>query len=677
MSVCKPIYPEGTLKKDNFPQIPDFENLVRAWDDPTLRYDMEQVKVINTLNNALLLSSNLDDYPTLKERFEQGAITDEEYADFIFDSGNNPDSIRDLFLSDFPVQFDFNELTDLLGGVNPLPETFTPDPGNTGVTPNEGINNGLPRPTPSPVDPVDTGGGGAGGGGSPVIDTGSGVFDDFDTVPIDRFIPGVGFTDLTTWTPGPSVEDYLRQLDFYYAESYSAVINSGICKSFTNPFAKISSLIAAAAGLAGGISSIIDKVKSIVNKIKNFSIGSLIGDLAGKLQGLIDGAINAVINLKKQMLSKLKSLESSVANFVQNMGSGGQRIFEFFNRKIQQVKEFFAEWNMKKLEDKVKSILTMNREQFEDLLPAVINLLALKACGVTNFVDFLMQDPINRIKDLMDRTTLTFSIQESKSLIVTNEALNGGAVRINPRDRRIQSGGPNGHAATANRGNGNGVGSSTAITPTRYVTLPMSEEERAYVQAITSAGTPHFVFAPSVKSMGTESTNVYNSGGCGDPAHQDQWDPNQNYPDAGWKMIVEKNPFMYAGLKRVATKLQEEGLLSGPLLLNSCYRSPYYNRIVLRVCRGNSGAAWNSNHMSAMAIDISTNNLSEFGTAKLVKYCSQEGFNRLSVYNSFVHVDIQDGAYRGNWTANYRNNPDIRRAVELHVSRQHTEGSRA
>jgi hypothetical protein len=437
-------------------------------------------------------------------------------------------------------------------------------------------------------------------------------------------------------------------------------------------------LIAAAAGLTAGLAGLMDKIKSIVDKIKNFSIGSLIGDLAGKLQGLIDGAINAITSLQSQMTSKLESLQSTVANFTQNNPAGGQRNFEFFNKKIQQVKEFLNEPNMNAMKDKVKNILEMNQSQFEDLLPAVVNLLALKACGVTNFVDFLMQDPLNRVKDLMDRTTITYSMQEAKSLVVTNEALNAGAVRINPAQRRVQSGGPNGHAASANRGrNGGGTGSQTAITPTEYVTLPMSDEERDYVQAITSAGTEHFVFADSVKQMGTTCQNTYNAGGCGVAGHQDQWDPAQNYADAGWKMIVERNPFMYAGLKRVATRLQEEGLLSGPLTLNSCYRSPYYNRVVLPGCQGNSGAAWNSKHMSAMAIDISTRNLSDFGTAKLIKYVSQEGFNRLSVYNSFVHVDIQDGSYRGNWTANYRNNPDIRRAVELHLTRQHTEGSRA
>ena len=654
MSVCKPIYPAGTLKKNNLPQIPDFEVLTRAWDDPTLRFDMEKVKVINTLNNALLLSTVLDDYPSLKNRFGQGAITDEEYADFLFDSGNIPDGITDLFLNDFPVQFDFNELTDILGGVTPIP--VVPDTGTTGVAPGEGTPFDIPS-------------------GSPVIDTNNPAFDDFEFTPIDRFVPGIGYTDLTDWTPGPSLRDYLGQLDFYYQESYSAVINSGICSSFTNPFAKISSLIAIAAGLAGGLSGLMDKINSIVNKIKNFSIGSLISDLAGKLQGLITGAINLVTNLQSQMLSKLGSLKSSIASFAAGGTAGGQRIFEFFNRKLQQTSEFFTDRNMNALKDKVKNVLQMNEDQFEDLLPAVVNLLALKACGVGNFVDSLMQDPINRVKDLMDRVTLTQSMQEAKSLIVTNEVLNAGGVRINPNERRSAS---SRHASTANQGrNGDGTGSSSAITPTAYVTLPMTDEERDYVQSITADGTPHFVFAESVKTMGTTATNTYNAGGCGAAGHTDQWDPNQNYPDAGWKMIVEKNPFIYAALKRVATRLQEEGLLSGPLTLNSCYRSPYYNRIVLRVCQGSSGAAWNSNHMSAMAVDISTRNLSDFGTAKLIKYASQEGFNRLSVYNTFVHVDIQDGAYRGNWTANYRGNADIRRAVELHRTRQHTEGSRA
>lgn len=629
------------------PQVPNFEDLVRAWDDPTLRYDMDQVKVINTLNNALLLSVDLSPYPALKDRFEagDGGITNEEYADFIYQSGTNPNTITDLFYDDFPVQFNFNELSDLLNGAA---DNTVVGGGDVGVTPEEAENN-------------------------PIINTGS---DDIaiDFTPIDRFVPGIGYTDLTDWTPGPSLVDYLNKLDFYYADSYSAIINSDICKSFSNPFAKISSLIAAAAGLAGGLSSIIDKVKSVIDKIKNFSIGALISDLAGKLQGLIDGVLDNITGLKDKMLSKLASIQSTVADFLSGGTAGGQRLYEFFNRKVQQVKEFLSEDNINALKDKVKNIMDMNKDQFEDLLPTVVNLLGLKACGISKFVDFLMQEPINRIKDTMDRTTLTQSTQEAKSIIVTNQALRAGAVRVNPNRRRVQS---RSHGSSANAGrNGGGTGSSSAITPTSYVTLPMSDEERDYVQSITKDGTAEFIFSESVKSMGTTCVNTYNSGGCGNAAHADQWDPAQNYPDAGWKMIVEKNPFMFAGLKRVSERLKADGELSAPLLLNSCYRSPYYNRVVLRTCRGNSGAAWNSKHMSAMAMDISTNNMSNFGTAKLIKYLSQEGFNRISVYNSFVHVDIQDGSYRGDWTANYRGNADIRRAMELHKTRQHTEGNR-
>jgi len=73
--------------------------------------------------------------------------------------------------------------------------------------------------------------------------------------------------------------------------------------------------------------------------------------------------------------------------------------------------------------------------------------------------------------------------------------------------------------------------------------------------------------------------------------------------------------------------------------------------------------------MAAMAIDISTRNLTNEGTAKLVQRLSEEGFSRMSVYNTFVHADIKDmGTYRGNWTGNYRGSSAIRRAMEIHLA---------
>lgn len=730
MSVCKPIYPEGSLRKDNLPIVPNYEDLVAARYDRSLRYNMEEVRTLNTLNNALLLSVDLTPYPTLKNRFDQSAITDEEYVDFLFTSVNDTTTIKELFLSDFPVQFNFDDLVDILGGrgtarnVDLSGDTTVlvyrggvvlTEQNNSTVTISDGttltdgngltitVDNGLTITsangntvsiegnnkfpiesgtvfTSQSADSISVTAVGqvtlmplSESSVDNIVNTGGITFEDIDTVPIDRFVPGIGYSNTTDWVPGSSIVDYLNQLDFFLSENFSAAIRAGVCAAFTNPFSKISSLIALAAGFAGGIASILGGISSIINDIKNFSLSSLISDLNSKLQSLASDALNLIGSLKNQLLSKLNSIESTLANIVNNIKSGGQRIYKYFKAKIDQVRNFFSEENMQALRDKVKGVFDMNQAQFEELLPNVLNSLALKVCGVTNYIDTVMQGPVNKISDQVNNFTLTFDIQAAASISITNRALQSGAIRVNPTTR-IEVG--NRSASTANRVNGNGGSGSTSIAPSNFVTVPITDNERQFVQSISSTGNQWFVFSEGIREMGQRATSAYQAGGCGVAGHSDQWDAAENTPDAGWAVVAQRHPGILAMLKRVSTRLQEDGLLSDPLTLNSLFRSRYYNRVYLPGCQGNRGAAQNSLHMSAMAVDVSTRNLSALGTAKLVQYASQEGFNRMSVYNTFVHMDIKDGSYRGNWTNNFRGNADIRRAIELHLTRQHTEGSR-
>lgn len=200
-----------------------------------------------------------------------------------------------------------------------------------------------------------------------------------------------------------------------------------------------------------------------------------------------------------------------------------------------------------------------------------------------------------------------------------------------------------------------GPGAGSSVDASVYVAQGISPEEISWVNGLTASGDSSIMFAPSVVSMGSRSTENWKSTGRSDYVAGD------NYPEAGWKQIAISNPSIYIMLRRVSRRMGMR------LTLNSCYRSVYYNTWLV------SGAARNSMHSKACAVDVSTAGMSEAQKVNFIKYCSQEGFTRLSVYNSFIHVDIGTNG-RGNWTKNYNGSSSIRQAVMNHLSDKFRKG---
>jgi zinc D-Ala-D-Ala carboxypeptidase len=67
-----------------------------------------------------------------------------------------------------------------------------------------------------------------------------------------------------------------------------------------------------------------------------------------------------------------------------------------------------------------------------------------------------------------------------------------------------------------------------------------------------------------------------------------------------------------------------------PFVLNSAVRCPEHNKAV--------GGSVNSSHMKGMAVDIAVNDAgSRF---KILHGLIQAGFNRIGVYQDFIHADV-------------------------------------
>lgn len=649
MAICKPIFSNSATGLFDTTAI---QNFIPSFDSPVNRYDNRQVTILNVLFNALLQAlpdQNLNQYPNLKNRIDQGPISDEEFADFIFDQGILPDTIQDQFESDFPIPVNI----DLIG-------EYVDDIG-------EAINQQFDAQGPF----IDTGGETGGPDGTGNIGNDINIVTNPTLIPIDTFIPGVMSIDPEVWQPGPELQLTLQQAENYYAQNLAVALTENICGGFINPFAKLASFIAGAFALVDTLSGLKSKVDKLIASINDFSFGELIGSLLNRLNGLITKLIDLPEKIAKELLIKVNSLQETALKFINEVKVGAKRLFKFVNKKVQEIKEFLNDLSIENIKKKLNEMVKLNIDQFEDLLPAVINVLALKICGFTNGIKIILSRPVDEFKSFIDRLLLNYQIIETESIDHTNQAISGGAIRI-PPTRRVEE-----QERAVIRHNSTTPGADSTITPGRYVTLEITEEERRWVNTITEDYSEEFKFSDSVKNMGSIATDIYLNGCPNRPAdHAVHYDPQQNKPTSGWSMIVEKHPEIFIKLKRASIRLN-----SGTLTINSAFRSPYYNRIYLRKCRNRTGAAWNSLHMSAMALDISTAGLTNEKVAELIKYLSQEGFSRISVYpksDDFIHIDIADqGTYRGDWTKEYRDNTDIRVAMQMHLRDEFRKGARA
>lgn len=85
-------------------------------------------------------------------------------------------------------------------------------------------------------------------------------------------------------------------------------------------------------------------------------------------------------------------------------------------------------------------------------------------------------------------------------------------------------------------------------------------------------------------------------------------------------------------------KLQElRDLIGKPVIINSAYRTPEYNKKV--------GGSPNSQHLLGKAADIRVNGLTP---KQLANYCEKIGFGGIGIYKTFVHVDTRQGKARWN-----------------------------
>jgi len=578
--VCKPTLPVGS---NTLESLFDFRAVSEL--DPTSYYDKSQLRTVNILNNVLLKNYDLTDYPNIKERIAIGTITDPEYAEFLLDSGLSLDFVQDVFINDFPVAVDYSLIETVVKQV---------------------VEN---RPVVNFTDPT----------GTPII-TG--------TTPIT----GTGNTntdiDLIIGDKNPTnLADLLDLLDIYYDKTLLST-NANICAALSNPFAKLISILATARDLAEGVKDLAGDINKLITDTKYQSLSGIIGDLSNKVLNFQKQLTAFVDSFAQSMMSKISAIGNTVKRMFETMAGIPEATYKFIQRKIQNVKLFFSKENLTNIKNNINKTLTGGIKQFEDVLPDVLNFLLMLICGMFDKLQLFMQQPVDELNGFVQNYKTTYTTTAGYSTQVRNQIRSTGATRVNPTNRVADS---SSGRAFYNRAN-----------PSRNIPGDVTPSERGLLDQIGATGlSGYFIFGSNVQNMGQRSTDRFKSNPT-NTQFKKYYDPDENFHsdlgtnggivDAGWANV---NPGVWIRLIRTVKAAQNLGAISGPVTINSAYRSPFYNRIIV-------GGAKSSHHMTGDALDISFGNISNSGGEEFIRQASIFGFGGISYYpaSDFTHFDV-------------------------------------
>ena len=285
--------------------------------------------------------------------------------------------------------------------------------------------------------------------------------------------------------------------------------------------------------------------------------------------------------------------------------------------------------------------------QFENLDAEGVAFMMFRLCQYTQILDTYMSEPVDRMKALTDLTTSGFETIGVVQAAETVVAIAGGSWRATP-DARIAR-----RASAIN----NISSKSSAGVSTPYVPAKLTTEEMQLVRSISSSGNDFFYFSESVLNMGITATNEHARTGI-----NSYWSASENTSDAGWKYVAIHHPEIYVKLARISKSMGVR------FKILSAYRSPWYNRVYQREIRGNKGAAFNSMHMSGMALDVAMRfngvdyNVSH---ADFVRAASREGLGGIGIYSNFVHIDLGN---RRTWNTSKSLTVEEKNVIQAHVN---------
>lgn len=345
-------------------------------------------------------------------------------------------------------------------------------------------------------------------------------------------------------------------------------------------------------GICREIEEIENKITRVVNSAyaaKN-TFDSIMQDLQDiSTKGVIESAKKLIESIADAQIQKIMSKIENVTNLIasiHNITRSGVIQAKIIKLR-DEMEDMASEENVKKLKEMISGQLGLTLSQFENIGPKEIRHLMDRACSISKNVAL----PFDRKAQRVDSISRYYASSGSRLTTATNEttqnAINAGAYRY----------------------------SSSSIDEKRAIA---AANEKAAIES-----QPNAMYTPEPSEEEIAGVTPWN-GGRGDDKISFRGPWVTKVGAVGWSTVDIK-------VKTRLVRLQK--MFGRPLIVNSAYRPPAYNRSV--------GGAKNSNHMHGLAVDITWNGFNASTKAEFIRMARLCGFGGVGVnYRTFVHIDI-------------------------------------
>jgi hypothetical protein len=414
---------------------------------------------------------------------------------------------------------------------------------------------------------------------------------------------------------------FLNELEAFYNGDFSVSILGGFCSLMTNVFGVINAFF----DLVDQINALYEDALKFIEKIKNIEDAIKAAFEKIKVKALIEAIKKKIVEMIEQAIIKVCM---AISNFSVESITGPitsaveSRIVVKVEEEKTKIGEFCNVENIRRLVAKIKRLIDYAVGLFANPSFEEIQFLIARLCALAAGLEGLFKGLKAPLNDFGNRYDEVFNTIRNASNRVTGEAIRSGAIRMSEESKRQKIN--NAKELWEKAGN--------VRTPTikEYRDIPSYKdiEKASSSTGVTVTPIPDVPISTAIITD-IPAPNTVNSApllkfsGC--------WVSEMNPPSEGWTKLDMSVKVLLVRLQQAA---QKEGIISGPIYINSGWRSVQYNDKI--------GGAKASQHLNGLAVDIVWDGFAARSdkTNQFVALAKKQGFRGIGLYNSFVHLDI-------------------------------------
>lgn len=433
----------------------------------------------------------------------------------------------------------------------------------------------------------------------------------------------------SNYTPGTAIASsnakgprFCDEMNSFYNGDFSDSVLGGFCSLFGNIFGAIDSffnILDTVAGAIADVFALLTKIKNIKDTAQaifdQIKVKALIEAIKEKIRSMIEGAIKKVCQQIANF--NIEAITGPLAN-----ATGPQmKMVENINIKKNALTDACGPENLERILKKVQGLINYAVGLFQNPSIEEIMMLISRICGMAAAIEDLfkkLKDPLN---DFADRYKEVFNTLENAGNRVTGEAIRNGGIRPTPETRE------------------------ELINRARTIWRDVPDTPAGTTNGNTGGGTSNYEYDPSSRDpvfIG-DITGLPTWDDIKDNTHpliriRGGWTTRMRPPSEGWTLMTAELRVKVLRLQKAANEL---GIFSGPITLNSGYRSPWYNNLLISEM-GSPPVARSSLHMSHIAADLTWSGYSKNSQATndFFQLARDHGFGGVKAYNSFIHCDL-------------------------------------